>query len=152
MTTRDERVETLNFQDTAEDPQNVGDIQYHTNELKAKDATSVFNIIEHRTRRELIHFIESGGPCDGFQGGSPLYREMDGSPPFFTGITWYVDNTKAKKIVDLVVNRSGGVLSVTEAWKMYDTDGSTVKVQVVDTITYTSNVFESSRSRAVTEY
>ena len=96
---------------------------------------------QHKALRDLIHFIE--GPADGFASGT--YSETTYSGAFPTLEIWYDDNTKADKIVELAVTYSGA-FPATETWKMYDTDGSTVLVTLVDTIAY-SGAFEANRTR-----
>lgn len=97
---------------------------------------------QHKALRDLIHFIDDG-PADGFTSGAYLEVTYSGVLP--TVETWYEDNTKTQKIVELTTVYSG-VLPSTETWVMYDTDGTTVLVTLVDTITY-SGVLESSRDR-----
>jgi hypothetical protein len=98
----------------------------------------------HRVLRQLIHFIDNG-PAEGFATGA--YREVTGPLVFPTGITWYEDVTKAKKIVERVITWTGPTMTTSE-WKMYDTDGSTVIATVTDTIAYVG-VFEDDRTRAI---
>jgi len=107
-------------------------------------ASSGISEAAHRALRQLIHFIDDG-PADGVLSGS--YKETTPAGPFPTSYIWYEDATKAKKIVELTLTRNSAQMPTTEVWKMYDTDGSTVLVTLTDAITYTSNVFESSRTR-----
>ena len=97
---------------------------------------------QHKALRDLIHFIDSG-PADGFASSS--YKENTYSGALLTSEIWYEDNTKVQKIVELTITYSG-VYPATETWKMYDTDGTTVLVTVVDTISY-SGAFESDVTR-----
>lgn len=105
----------------------------------------------HKTLRQLIHFIDNG-PAEGFASGA--YKEtLPAGDPFPTSVIWYDDGTKAKKIVEKLITRSGGgatnVAPTPIVWKMYDTDGSTVLATITDAITYINNVFESSRTRTI---
>lgn len=97
----------------------------------------------HSTLRQLIHFIDNG-PAEGFASGA--YREMTGTV-FPSSIIWYVDATKADKIVEKNITYTGAFPTTIE-WKMYDTDGSTVLATVTDTISY-SGPFETDRTRAI---
>ena len=97
---------------------------------------------QHNALRQLIHFVD-GGPADGFASGA--FSESVHSGAKLTSEIWYDDNTKAKKLVELSLTYSG-ILPTTETWKMYDTDGSTVLITLVDAITY-SGVFEATRTR-----
>ena len=99
--------------------------------------------LAHRTLRQLIHFI-SEGPAEGFASGA--YRETTGTIQPSAEV-WYVDATKAKRIVEKNTSWAGAVPSV-EEWKVYDTDGTTVLATVTDTISYIG-IFETSRTRAI---
>jgi hypothetical protein len=100
---------------------------------------------EHRTLRQLIHFIDDG-PAEGFATGA--FREvLPTGDPFPTSAIWWESSSKLKKIVEVTVTYSGP-FPATEEWKMYDTDGSTVLATVTDTIVY-SGPFESNRTRAI---
>lgn len=99
----------------------------------------------HDAFRSLMHFIDNG-PANGFASGA--YRETVGAV-FPTSVTWYDDNTKAKKIVELLITRNANKTPATETWNMYNTDGVTILVTVVDTMTY-SGVNETSRTRTIT--
>lgn len=108
---------------------------------------------QHLTLRHLIHFIDSG-PADGFASGA--FREtLPTGDPFPTSVIWYDDNTKTKKLVEKIIQRTtpGTVLAPTPiTWKMYDTDGVTLLATVQDDITYTAGVFENDRTRTITRH
>jgi len=102
----------------------------------------------HKTLRQLIHFIDEG-PAEGFVSGA--FKEIVGGL-FPTSVIWYDDATKAKKLVEKVIARSGGGATNLKptpiVWKVYDTDGSTVLATVSDAIAY-SGVLEVSRVRTI---
>lgn len=101
---------------------------------------------QHKTIRQLIHFI-SEGPAEGFASGA--YKEVLPSGSIFpTSIIWWESSSKLKKIVEQTVTWTG-VNPTTEVWKIYDTDGSTVLATVSDTISY-SGVVETTRTRTIT--
>jgi hypothetical protein len=101
---------------------------------------------EHQTLRQLIHFIDEG-PGDGFISGA--YKVTLPSPSVFpTSIIWYEDNTMTKIIVSKTIIWSG-VVPITITWQVYNVDGVTVAHTVSDSITYTSNIFESTRTRTI---
>jgi hypothetical protein len=137
--------------DQTEDPSAEGGVRYVSGAFRAKDGTGVFNLrsgsglseAQHKILRQLIHFIDEG-PSEGFATGA--YREMTGTI-FPTAIIWWESAVKAKKIVEKLITWTGAS-PTTVAWKIYDTDGSTVLATVTDTITY-SGIFETSRSRAI---
>jgi len=101
---------------------------------------------QHRTLRQLIHFIDEG-PADGFVSGS--YKETLPSGSIFpTSIIWWESASKAQKIVERTLTWTG-VNVTTDEWKIYDEDGSTLLVTVSDSISY-SGVFETTRTRTIT--
>lgn len=100
---------------------------------------------EHKTLRQLIHFINEG-PGDGFS--TTPYRETTPNP-FPTSVIWYEDNTKAKKIFEIEITRDTAQLPTAIAHKIYASDGTTVLLTATDSITR-SGIFETSRSRAFT--
>ena len=101
----------------------------------------------HRALRHLIHFIDEG-PAEGFLTGA--FSVVDPASPFPTSEIWYVvgSTPPAGKIVEQTVSYNANNTINTSAWKMYDTDGSTVLVTVTDTFTY-SGVFPTGRTRAI---
>lgn len=97
---------------------------------------------DHDALRQLIHFIDDG-PTDGFASGSVKDCTTEGT--LVVNEVWYTDAGRTQKIVELDITYNG-VFPVTETWRMYDTDGTTVLVTLVDTIQY-NGVFEASRTR-----
>jgi hypothetical protein len=111
----------------------------------AKPTGSGLSEAQHRTLRQLIHFI-SDGPAEGFATGA--YKEtLPAASPFPTSVTWWESSSKLKKIVERLVTWTGAN-PTTDQWKIYDTDGTTVLWIVTDTISY-SGIFETSRTRAI---
>jgi hypothetical protein len=106
---------------------------------------------QHRTLRQLIHFIDEG-PAEGFASGA--YKEiLPSGDPFPTTVTWWESSAKLKKIIRKTITRSGGgatnVKPTPILWEIFDTDGSTMLASVSDAITY-SGAFESTRTRTIT--
>jgi len=97
----------------------------------------------HKVLRQLIHFIDDG-PAEGFASGA--YKEVTGGM-FPTAIIWYVDDTKAAKIVEKNITWTG-VNATTIVWKVYADDGSTLLATVTDAVTY-SGILETSRTRTI---
>ena len=97
---------------------------------------------QHDRLRQLVHFIDNG-PGSGVATGA--IEEVTYSGAFPTDFSWYTDATKTDRIVRLQVTYSGA-FPQTETWTIYDTDGSTVLVTLVDTIAY-AGAFESGRAR-----
>jgi hypothetical protein len=100
---------------------------------------------DHETLRQLIHFIDEG-PGDGFISGA--YKVILGQP-FPTSITWYIDNTQAKKIIEKLITYNGTNLPISITWNVYDLDGISIKHSLTDAITYTGTAFESTRVRTI---
>lgn len=101
---------------------------------------------QHKTLRDLIHFIDEG-PGDGFATGA--FKEvLPNNSPFPTSITWYLDVAKTKKLVEKFIIYTNTAFPTTIHWNMYDYDGVTLIHTVIDTITY-NTAFESTRTRAI---
>lgn len=121
----------------------VGETEYTLEELAAGSAGITES--QHRTLRQLIHFI-ADGPAEGFTSGA--YRETTWSGVFPLVTTWWESSSKLKRITERTRTWTG-VLLTTDAWDMYDTDGTTKLATVSDAITY-SGVFEQNRTRTIT--
>jgi hypothetical protein len=106
--------------------------------------------VEHRTLRQLIHFIASGGPGEGF-GVGPYVSEVTYSSIFPLTETWYEDGTKAKRICRWEATYNVNKTFATETWIVYKSDGVNPAARAVDTISY-SGLSETGRSRAVTVF
>lgn len=101
---------------------------------------------QHETLRQLIHFIDQG-PGDGFASGA--FKEiLPTGNPFPTSVTWYLDVTKTKKLVEKFIFYNANNFPTIISWNMYDFDGVTIVHNVTDTITY-STAFESTRVRTI---
>lgn len=105
---------------------------------------------QHRTLRQLIHFIDQG-PAEGFLSGA--FKEvLPEASPFPTSVTWYTNSGKTQKIVEKLITRSGGgatnIAPTPITWIMYDEDGTTIVAKVIDSITY-SGVFEYQVTREI---
>lgn len=149
--TREE--DELELKPASSDPTVVGAMRSVSGRFRLRDDVGVFDPREaasgisetsHRTIRQLIHFIDSG-PASGFASGA--YEEITGGV-FPTAYTWWESVSKLKKIVELLVTRNANQTPATEAWKVYDTDGTTVLATVTDTWAY-SGVTPTSRTRAI---
>lgn len=103
---------------------------------------------EHKAIRDLVHFVETGGPADGFASGA--YREiLPAASPFPASIVWWTSAAKTAKIVQLAIVRNANKTPATETWTLFAADGVTPLVALVDTIGY-SGVFETHRTRSWT--
>lgn len=145
--------EEVQLEERTTDPTIVGAIRNVSGTIKAKDSVGVFDLrsgaglseAEHKTLRQLIHFIDDG-PAEGFASGA--YKEtLPAGSPFPTSEIWYESSAKLKKIVELTTTWSGPLITQ-EEWKMYDTDGSSLLATVTDSIGY-SGIFETSRTRTI---
>jgi hypothetical protein len=114
----------------------------------SEEITQALTAAAHERLRQLIHFIDGGGPTDGFASGAfKTIRPL--ASPFPTNITWWTDSTQTEKIVEKIITYTANKLPSTVTWNMYDTNGVTVIQTVTDTITYVSNSFESTRTRTI---
>jgi hypothetical protein len=100
----------------------------------------------HDSLRDLIHFIDQGPAC-GF--GIEAYKEQGPAGAFPTQSVWYTDITKTNKIVELNIVWSGAV-PLSQTWRSYASNGTTVNCTVTDAFTYANGIFESSRIRTIT--
>jgi hypothetical protein len=100
---------------------------------------------QHRSLRQLIHFIDEG-PADGFLSGA--FKEISGQP-FPTSIIWYTDNTKSYKIVEKLITRNAAQTPTTIVWNMYNQDNSSILHSIIDNINYINDAFESTRTRII---
>jgi hypothetical protein len=100
---------------------------------------------DHEILKQLIHFVDEG-PGDGFISGA--YKVIVGQP-FPTSIIWYVDNSQTKKIVEKNITYTDNMLPSSITWNMYDANGTAIVHNITDTITYTNNAFESTRTRTI---
>jgi hypothetical protein len=105
---------------------------------------------QHKVLRQLIHLADEGGPYEGFPTG--VYQEtLPSSSPFPTSVIWWVSAAKTQKIVEEAITYNPNKTVATDTWKVFNTDGTTLLAQIVDTIVY-SGVFELHRTRAVTDF
>ena len=89
---------------------------------------------QHKALRDLIHFVD--GPADGWATGL-YFEQLPSGDPFPTSGIWYESSGKTKKIVEQTVAYNANRTINTDTHKIYDTDGSTVLVTLVDTYAYT---------------
>jgi hypothetical protein len=93
---------------------------------------------QHKALLDLVHFIE--GPADGWASGT-FEEILPAGDPFPTSDIWYEDNTKAKKIVENTTTYNANKTINVDTWKIYDTDGTTVLITLLDTYVYSGGVF-----------
>jgi hypothetical protein len=124
--------------------QGVGFQYYETGTLRNLTGLSSD---DHKAVRQLIHFIEEG-PAEGFASGA--YKEvLPSGDPFPTSVIWWESNAKTEKIVEKTITRNSAKMPTQIQWKVYALNGTTVLATVTDTITYVSNIFESTRTRTI---
>jgi len=99
---------------------------------------------EHRSLRQLIHFIDEG-PALGFASGATKTITPPGDP-FPTQVTWR--DSLGNKLVEKTLTRNSMQFPTTIQWVMYDTDGATPLETVTDTISY-FGPFETGRTRTI---
>ena len=116
----------------------------------AESATGVTESA-HKTLRQLIHFVETNSPGDGFGAGPYVSEVLPAADPFPTSETWYTDGTKTYKICRWEGTYNANKTFATEKWIVYKSDGTNPAADATDTISY-SGVFETGRSRAIVVY
>lgn len=147
--------EEILLEERLSDPTTLGAMRYVSGDFRFNDSVGAFNprdafnVDDHEALRQLIHYIDGGPTIVALSGA---YKEIIGQP-FPTSITWYEDNTKAKKIFEKLIERSTPPATVTKptpvVYRIYDTDGVTVLREISDSLTY-SGVFEINRTRTIT--
>ena len=118
--------------------------------LEEIDVASV-NPSQHKALRQLIHFIETNSPGDGFGSGPYQSELLPSADPFPTSETWYETSSKLLKICRWEATYNANKTYATEKWIVYKTDGTNPAADATDTISY-SGVFETGRSRAIAVY
>jgi len=127
-----------------------GEVRYDGAAFSMYDASGAFNprtggsgitASQHKALRDLIHFLEEG-PADGFTSGA-FMEQLPSADPFPTSAIWYTSAAKTDKIVEQTITYNANKTINTDTWKMYDTDGSTVLVTLVDTYAYTGVFIDS---------
>jgi len=106
---------------------------------------------QHKSLRQLIHFVETNSPGDGFGAGPYVSEVLPVGDPFPTSETWYTDSGKTLKICKWEATYNANKTFATEKWTVYKSDGTNPAADATDTISY-SGVFETGRSRAVAVY
>jgi hypothetical protein len=101
----------------------------------------------HETLKQLIHLSDDEGPR-GSQWSNNLFKDTDSASAFPSGTIWWVDSSRAKRIVDSTITRNSAQLPVTIQWRAYAADGVTVVESYTDVIVYVNGVFEASRTRS----
>lgn len=103
---------------------------------------------EHERLRQFVHLASAGGPGDGFASGAVKITSPFGAT-FPTSIVWFLDNTLSTKIIEKHLVYNSSQMPTTIVWNLYDVDGITIIHTIIDTITYTNNIFETSRTRTI---
>lgn len=127
------------------------DPTYGVVELLGASAGSGITAAQHKALRQLVHFVETNSPGDGFGAGPYVSEVLPTGNPFPESETWHTDATKTEKICREEVTYNNNKTFATQTWIVYKADGVNPEAQAVDTIFY-QGVVETGRSRAVTVY
>lgn len=121
--------------------QKVGELSNQWVRLEAGAGGSGISELQHSSIMQLIHFIDEG-PAEGFVSGCT--KETQGTILPYQEIWRRADSTK------LLVKSTTwvGITPTQIVWTLYDTDGITELVALMDTITY-NGIFEVSRVRTL---
>ena len=106
---------------------------------------------QHKTVRQLIHFVETNSPGGGFGAGPYISEVLPVGNPFPTSETWYTDSGKTLKICCWEATYNVNKTFATEKWAVYKSDGTNLAADATDTVSY-SGIFETGRSRAIVVY
>jgi hypothetical protein len=89
----------------------------------------------HQSLLHMQHFLEDGGPADGFASGATLRVTYQGILPLTK--TWYVSSASTTKIISVAyVYVTGTPLVATKTWTLYNATGAVART-MVDTLTRT---------------
>lgn len=137
---------TRNGDDMIFSDKTVG-IEVSLTDLLATVSGSGITAYQHKALRDIIHFIDDG-PGDGFASGA-VKEILPMGNPFPTSMIWYESSAQTQKIVSKEISYPTTKAKPTPiTWKMYDNDGVTVLVTVIDNIVY-SGSFEHLRTRTI---
>ena len=99
------------------------------------------------TDRELILLMDCGGPFEGY--ASSFNEKTYHATVFPSASVWYTDSSKSARIVEKqAVYTGSSKIPDKNIYRVYETDGTTIKTTVVDNIFY-NGIFEVSRSRTI---
>lgn len=118
-----------------------------TSELDNRIAGGI-PLTEHERLRQFVHLADSNGPGDGFDSGA-LKETLPFGSPFPTNIIWWLDIAKTKKLIEKLIIYNPSKEPTTITWNLYNIDGITIIHTITDIITYTNNVFETTRVRSI---
>lgn len=115
----------------------------------ANITTALYNLITSSSGGSAsLWTLVDDGPTDPIDNNA--YKEiLPNSSPYPTSIIWWTDNTKSQKIVEKLISYTANGVPATITWNVYDALGALAHT-IIDTFTYTNNVFESSRVRSIT--
>lgn len=138
------------------DPTNITfstatDLQQMLEDIAAEVAAGGITEGQHKTLRQLIHFIGTNSPGDGFAAG-PYVSEISDPGPFPSAETWYTDSGKTVKICREEVTYNSNKTLATQTWIVYKSDGTNPAAKAVDDPIAYSGVFETGRTRTFTLY
>lgn len=79
------------------------------------------------------------------------YQTTNYSGVRITSSTWWTNSSTTYKIFEILYTYIGNaIVPATRTQNLYASDGITILHSLVDTITYTNNIFEQSRNRTIT--
>jgi hypothetical protein len=155
--------EEVQFEDRTSDgnPSVNGAVRLVSDDLVVKLSSGIKSLTtgtglsegQHRSLRQLVHFMHQRGPGPGFGAGPYVSEVLPAGDPFPVSETWYETASKLKRIVRHQWTYNANKTLATETWIVYKTDGTSPAAQAVDSpIVYTNGVFETGRTRTVTVY
>lgn len=112
------------------------------------DLNDSLRIADHKSVRDLIHFIDDG-PAD-VPGIAGFKEILPFNSLFPTSKIWWTNSGKTHKIVEKIIQRLENQRPEVITWKMYEGDGTTVAMTVSDTLNYSASIWTPTRTRNIT--
>lgn len=104
----------------------------------------------HKALRQLIHFVETNSPGDGF-GAGPYVADLTYAGQKPASEIWYTSAARTHKICQWSATYNPNQTPATETWTVYKEDGSSPAATAADSISYTG-ILPTTRTRALTVY
>ena len=123
----------------AGDPSIAAQMCYSLGAMRFRDSVGVYD------PRTVWANLLDGGSIDA---PGTLYQVILGAVAP-SSVTWYSDAAKTKKVCSTLYTYAGAnpLMPTTIVYSVFAADGSTLYKKATDTITYSSGVFEASRTR-----
>lgn len=116
-----------------------------------RSENSIVGVEQHKALRQLIHFVETNSPGDGFGPGPYVCKDNQIDNVFPVDETWYEDATLAKRICRWEGVYNPNKTWATKKWIVYKEDGVNPAAEATDVYTY-SGIVRTERVRTIVVY